>query len=221
MNKRRLVVASVLLLLVPVLCVSVLGYWVVSRVKQEARLFREDTLRKLAFSAELNSYQAESYARLLMMAEAVSPEKREAYHVEGMHYRDKIDQVLKDYAAIITPDQVETRRDFDAFVEQRKQFREVGHRVRLLIEANQAEAARELIDLELVAAYRRYTTAGDLLFEHDLADGEQRARQIESVCATTQFFTVCICVGAFFVGVMTPVVLVLIEGSNSREPIFS
>lgn len=211
----------IILLMTPVLTVSLLGYWVVSRVQREASLFREDTLRKLADSSRLNAYQAEGYARLLMMVSAATPEKRAAYYAEGTQFRDKVDLLLKDYTGSITPDQTEARRDFESFVEKRKRYREISLQVRQLLEANQHDAARDLVDSSLIAAYQQYTVAGDVLFERDMATGQQRAREIESLCAKTQLFTVGICVIAFLIGVLTPVILMLIEGSSAREPVFS
>jgi hypothetical protein len=102
------------------LCVGTLGYWIARGAKQKAILFRQETLRALDYSADLNSYQAEGFGRLMLQIETDDPQRREAYHAEGVAYRDKIDQILKSYGATISPDQVEARRAFDSFVQTRE-----------------------------------------------------------------------------------------------------
>jgi hypothetical protein len=176
------------------------GYSIASGAKRQAVLLREDTLRKLTYSAELNSYQAEGYARGLLATETDDPQRREAYRAEGREYRDKIDAILKDYEASISPDQPKVRREFDNFVAQRQEYHKVSKQVFALLEAGQKEEARKLADTALVAAYRRYTDAGDTLFNHDIAAGNERAREVEAACTKAQLLTAIICIAAFLVG---------------------
>src|ERR1700674_647057 len=113
MRVSKLQIISVLMPLAALLCVGALGYWIASGAKQKAILFRQETLRTLDYSADLNSYQAEGIGRLMLQIETDDPQRRDAYHAEGVAYREKIDQILKSYGATISPDQVEARRAFN------------------------------------------------------------------------------------------------------------
>ena len=191
---------SFLFLLVFLVGVGAVGYSIANGAKRQAILLREDTLRKLTYSAELNSYQAEGYARGLLAIEADDPQRREAYRAEGRKYREQIDVILKDYEASMSPDQVKVRREFDNFVARRREYQEAGKRVFALLEAGQKEEARKLADTALLAAYRQYTDAGDTLFNQDIAAGNERAREVEAACTKAQYLTAAICIAAFLVG---------------------
>jgi hypothetical protein len=193
-------VGPFLFLLVFLLGVGTVGYSIANGARRQAILLREDTLRKLTYSAELNSYQAEGYTRGLLAIEADDPQRREDYRAEGRKYRDKIDAILKDYEASISPDQPKVRREFDSFVARRQEYHDVGKQVFALLEAGQKEDARKLADTALVAAYRQYTDAGDVLFDQDVAAGNERAREVEAACTKAQLLTAVICIVAFLVG---------------------
>jgi hypothetical protein len=185
------------------------GYWAASGARRQAMLFRVDTLRKLGYSAELNAYQAEAYARGLRSIETEDPQKRETYRAEGHEFRTKIDTILNEYDRAIPADEVQERRAFDEFVETRKQYRAVWTQISGLLSNGQVEVARQLADTDLIPAYERYTAAGDVLYQHEIAAGDRHARDIERRCSQAQFLTAFICVGVFVAGILTQFIVFL------------
>ena len=190
------------------ICLGIVCFWTVGFVKQKTVLLRDDTLRKLAFSAELNSYQSEGYVEVLLMVNSDDPQKIATYRAERHVIREKIDATLKEYGARVPPNQPNTKRDFDSFVAERKAYRQIADQVVELLEAGDKTAARGMTDTTLNAAYRKYTLAGDVLLAADLAAGDSRTSQIETACRITQFVTAFVCLCAFLIGVFTPVLFV-------------
>src|ERR1019366_4723027 len=84
-------------LLFCLLCAGAVGYFVAGGAKKKAMLFRDDALPKLAYTARLNSYQAESYAQLLRMIDANDPQERQIYDANTLRYREQIDAILAAY----------------------------------------------------------------------------------------------------------------------------
>ncbi len=217
MRIRKLQLISVLAPLAALLCVGALGYWIASGAKQKAILFRQETLQALDYSADLNSYQAEGFGRLMLQIETDDPVRREAYHTEGVAFRDKIDQILKTYGTTISPDQAEARRAFDNFVQTREQYRQIGRRILDLVNSGQKDEARKLTDSALIDAYKNYTKAGDVLFDYEIAAGDQRSRDIEWACTKAQLLTACFCVVIFLAGILTPFILIRLGPAGLSE----
>jgi hypothetical protein len=76
------------------------------------------------------------------------------------------------------------------------------------VKNGQKAEARKLTDSTLADAYQNYTKAGDVLFDFEIATGDQRSRDIERACTKAQLFTACICVAIFLAGILTPLVLI-------------
>lgn len=203
MNTDGMRSATSLAILIMLLCMVGLSYWICRDVKHQAVLFREDSLRKLTYSSELNSYQAEAYALLLQAIAAETPQKCETYKAEEHGYSEKIDDVLKEYEVAISSNQNEIRRAFDEFVTQKKRYGQAADQIWALLGSGQTEEARRVANTTLVAAYQRYTKAGDVLFDYDVSSGNQHARQIERAAMRAQLLTIFICVAMFFVGALT------------------
>jgi hypothetical protein len=211
LSKFQIGPASVLVVIL--FAVGGLGYWTASGAKRQAAQFRENTLRKLGYSAELNSFQAEGYARFLWAVATDDPQKRVAYQAEGQEFRTKIDNILRRYDEAIPLDQVKERRVFNNFVETRKRYREVVTQIMKLLEAGQVAEARRLVDPLLMTAYRDYMTAGDALYDYGIATGERQAENLERVCAKARFITASICIGVFLAGLLMQFIVFLFTRS--------
>jgi hypothetical protein len=214
MNLDKLRMGPMLVLSILLLMVGGLGYWVASGARRQAKLFREDTLGKLQFSAQLNAYQAEGYALALRVIDSDDPQLQQKYWAEGYAYRTKIDGILKEFDGQIAPGQVQERRAFDDFVATRQQYRAVHSHVVDLATNGQATVARQLVDTDLVPAYQKYTQAGDVLYSYEITVGDQRARELDRACSRAQFLTAVICVGVFLGGIMTLFVVFLLTGAS-------
>jgi methyl-accepting chemotaxis protein len=218
MRSSKLQMISILAPLAVLLCVGAMGYWIAGGAKAKAILFREDTLQTLTYCAELNSYQAEGYARVLLQIETDDPQRRAAYHAEAHAYREKIDEVLKNYQAMISPVEPEERAVLDNFVDKREKYRAVARQVLALANGGKLDEARKLTDASLVDAYRAYTKAGDDFFDYEVATGYQRSIDIERACLKSQILTGCICVVIFLAGLVTPFILIRLGPfGHSRE----
>ncbi len=217
MRSSKLQTISILAPLVVLLCVGAMGYWIAGGAKAKAILFREDTLQTLTYCAELNSYQAEGYARVLLQIETDDPQQRAAYHEEAHAYREKIDVVLKSYEKMISPIEPEERRAFDKFVAMREKYRAIARQVISLANDGKNDEARKLTEASLVDAYRDYTKAGDDFFNYEVATGYQRSIDIERACIKSQILTGCICVVIFLAGLVTPFILIRL-GPLSHSP---
>jgi hypothetical protein len=209
MNLRKLRIGPTVLLSILLLIVGGVGYWIAGGARREATRFREDTLRKLQYSAQLNAYQAESYARALRVIECNDPARQQSYWMERNEFRMKIDAVLKDYDRAIPPVAIEERQAFSSFLETRKQYRETLSRLVELATNGQVAVARKLIDTDLAPAYQNYTIAGDVLFNYEILAGNQRALDLDRECTKAQFLTAFICVGIFLAGFLTLFVVFL------------
>ena len=187
------------------------GYWAVYRVEKQAALFGDDTLRKITYSALLNAFQAEGYARNLLVLESDDPQQAIVSRQEGRAYREKTDLLLVQYEQTITPDQVATRAAYDQFIATRDAYRAVQLQIRNLLDQNQLPVARALIEAALAPAYQRYALAGDRLLAQDVLMGQQHARDIESVSGKAKILTLAICVVVFIGGFLTPVIYRIIN----------
>ena len=194
--------------LAALLCVGAMGYWIAGGAKAKAVLFREDTLQTLTYCAELNSYQAEGYARVLLQVETDDPTRRALYHSEAHEYREKLEAVLKSYQTMISPIEPEERAAFDNFVQKREKYRAIARQVIGFINDGKKDDARKLIEPDLVDAYRDYTKAGDDFFAYEVATGYQRSVDIEHACIKSQILTGCTCVIIFLAGILTPFLLI-------------
>jgi hypothetical protein len=215
MNIGKTQLALTVLLLILLMIVGSLGYRIAGGARQEATRFREDTLRKLQYSAQLNAYQAEAYARALRVIETEDPARQQVYWGERVEYRAKIDSILKEYEQAIPSDSIEERRAFNNFVETRKQYRTVSTRLVELATNGQAAVARTMIDTDLAPAYQNYTMAGDVLYDYEILTGNRHALELDRACTKAQFLTAFICIGVFLAGLMPLVVLILFARYDS------
>lgn len=196
-----------LVMLCMLVCVGVLGYRLSCDVRQQAILLREESLRKLTYTAELNSYQAEIYGLTLQTIYTDDLQKQDAYKAELQTYTEKVDAILKNYTTRISADQPELRHAFEDFVNWRMRYREIAEQIWTLLSNGQSDAARKLADTTLIHAYRQYAKAGDVLFNYDVAGGNQHSREIERAVIRAQLLMAFICVAIFFGGLMTALVL--------------
>ena len=196
-----------LIMFIVLLGVGVLNFRIAHEVDRQAIAFREDTLRRLTYSAQLNSDQADSHALMMQIIATDSPRQRAAYQAELRGYRERVDKVQREYEADIPSDQVDVRQAVEEFVKQRKYYDDVAQEALALLNAGQTEAARKFADTDLVAAYQRYNKAGDVLFDYDVASGNQHSREIEQAVARARLFTAFGFVAIFFAGVLAAFML--------------
>lgn len=215
MNRVRVI--FILFLLAAMTLFGAIGYWTVGRVKEEAQQFSDLALRTLARAGEINSYQAEGYARTLQLLDARSGEERAALHDDVNLFSQRMERVLAEYSASLQTE--EARRRFDVFAAKRKHYREIRNQVVALADAGKQEEAMTLARTKLVDAYREYTTAGDVLFDEDVAAAATHAARIRQVCTISQVVAAVVASLGFAGGISLPFLLVWLGDGFKREPI--
>jgi hypothetical protein len=202
MTKRTLV--AVLGTLAAMFCVGALGYWVIGQMEQQAILFEADTLQKLTYCAQINSNQAEGYARTLLALQTDDPEKRNRYLAESKEFEHKNDASIEMYRDSLTDSQSDSLRILDALVVLRERYQESHDRIFSLLARNQPEAALKLANSTLWPAYQVYTEKGDVLLAHDVAIGRERAQEMRQLAMKVKFVSATLCILVFLIGLVTP-----------------
>ncbi len=215
MNRVRAV--FVLFLLVAMALFGAVGFWTVGRIKEEAQQFSDTAVRTLARAGEINSYQAEGYARTLQLLSARTSEERTAIHADISLFSQRMDRVLTEYSASVSGD--DARRRYEGFAEKRKRYREIRNQVIALSDQGREDDAMALARGDLAAAYREYTNAGDVLFEEDVAAAVTHATRIREVCMISQIVAAVVASLGFAGGISLPFLLVWLGDGFKREPI--
>lgn len=202
--KGSLLLGSVLIMLALFGC---LGFWAVSGAKKETQLFTRIAVQTLARAGEINSYQAEGYARTLQLLNADTPEERSAWHAAIDEYRLKTEDALNDYTAAISTD--ESRRNLEDLTEKRRRYHQIRQQVMELSDQGKKGQALDLVRTSLWPAYEQYTQAGDVLFASDIAAAQTHADHVRSVCTISQVLAACVGALGFIGGIALPFFMVV------------
>jgi chemoreceptor-like protein with four helix bundle sensory module len=216
---RRVRIVPTVTLLVILFIFGSLSFWVVGRVKDEAQLFSQVALQRLARAGEINTYQAEGYARTLLLLTTESPRERSALRaaIEEFHHRN--DGVIDEYAMALST--ADSRQRLKELTEKRARYLQIRQQVLALSDQGKSDQALQLARTSLGLAYEQYTAAGDLLLNDDIAAARSHADRIRKVCTVTQYVAAFITVVGFLGGVLAPFLVMLFSSAYAKDPLHS
>ena len=196
-----------------------LSFLAVGRVKQRTEQFTQITIRKLTWAGQINSYQAEGYARTLLLLGADSSEDRSSLRAAIEDFREKTGAVLSQYEAQLTTD--ESRRRYQDLTEKRNQYQKIRNQIIALNDQDKKNESVQLARTLLWPAYQQYTLAGDVLFDYDISAAAASANDVLKLCTITQFMAAFISIVGFFGGIAVPFVLMWLSHGLKDESLHS
>jgi hypothetical protein len=193
----KMAAAAALLLLL----VGAVGYVSVGHLKRNARLIVQDTLPGLAHGSAVSAELAQGFNDLMVFVLTEDSREREKRRQAIDSTRQSITEHLNIYErSIFDETQTPERRYFAALVEKRQKCHEIRLKIMAAVDQQKRPDAISLFEREFQPAYEAYREAAQALTEFNIRQGEERGREILTVCTLTQVFVGFVGVFLFLAG---------------------
>ena len=141
-----------------------------------------DSLPGVIYSARINSNQAENQLRAVSLLIAKTPEERKVIKDEIKATSALNAEAIKSYEDSIYA--AEDRQNFEQLKKIREDFNATRAKYFDLLETNHDTAAAFLTS-ELTPRYRRYSDAGNVLFNYNAKIGDERGHALTAIVTNT------------------------------------
>jgi CHASE3 domain sensor protein len=191
----KMVVGTALLLLL----VGAVGFVSIGHLKRNARVIVEDTLPGLTHASTVNAELAQGYNDLMVFLLTDSPAERETRRRAIEETRQEITRHLAAYEKAIF-DETQDRGNFSRLVDRRQHCYEIRLQLMALVKQGDRAGALRVFEREYQPAYKEFREAGAAIMEYNIKQGEERGREILTICSLTQVFVAFVGVFLFLAG---------------------